>query len=196
MTKIKFCGLRRREDISAVNEVKPDFAGFILCPKFWRYAENFEELRFMLCPEIKAVGVFVNDPLETVLVFAKSGLLDFIQLHGREDESYIKTVQDTGVKVIKAFKITSAEDLEKAYDSPADFVLLDSGTGTGKIFDWRLIKDFGRDYFLAGGLTPENVHEAVKSLSPYALDVSSGIETDKIKNAEKMRKFAFEARKI
>lgn len=195
MTRIKFCGLQRADDIAVCNEVRPDFAGFILCRRFSRFCGGFHEIRKMLDKDIKAVGVFVDDPEEYVFEYVRSGLLDYVQLHGNEDETYIKSLKDLGIKVIKAFKVRDAEDIERAYRSSADIVLLDSGTGTGETFDWRLIKDLGRDYILAGGLTPENVHEAVRRYEPYAVDVSSGIERDRIKDAEKMRRFAYEVRR-
>lgn len=193
MTRIKFCGMRRPEDITVANEIKPEYVGFVLAPRFWRHIsrETTKALKTALSPEIQAVGVFVDNPFEEVLSYLQSGIIDIAQLHGHEDNEFIKRIQsESGKKVIKAFKITSAEDLERAYNSPADMVLLDSGTGTGELFDHSLIRGFGREYFLAGGLDPENVGEAVRSLAPYAVDVSSGIETDKIKNKEKMRAFA------
>ena len=196
MTKIKFCGLRLKNDVLLANEIKPDFAGFILSDRFWRFAEDFMSIRPMLDKNISAVGVFVDNPSDEVIKYVKSGMIDYAQLHGREDEDYIKRVRDSGGRVIKAFKIETADDLERAYLSPADLVLLDSGTGTGISFDWSLIKSFGRDYILAGGLDPENAGEAVRRLRPYAVDVSSGIETDRVKDGEKMRKFAENVRNI
>lgn len=196
MTKIKFCGLRTENDIMLVNRIRPDFAGFILSRRFWRYAGDFEKLRPHLDNNIAVVGVFVDNPLEEVAHYLNCGMIDYAQLHGSEDEEYIKSLQKAGGKVIKAFKITSEDDVKRAFSSPADLVLLDSGTGTGEQFDWQLITNFGRDYFLAGGLTPENAAEAVKKFHPYALDVSSGIETDKVKDEAKMFKFADAVRNI
>ncbi len=188
MSRIKFCGLRRKEDVALVNEIRPDYAGFILCRRFRRFAEDFKDIRPLLSPDIPAVGVFVDDGFGEIEGYLD--LLDYVQLHGNESEELIERLQDCGKKVIKAFKVTSERDLENAYRSPADLVLLDSGTGTGERFDWRLIEGFGRDYILAGGLCPENAAEAVKRLHPFALDVSSGIETDRVKDGEKMRRFA------
>ncbi len=193
MTKIKFCGMRRPEDIEAANEILPDFIGFILAPKFWRYIplDTVKNLASMADPKIKRVGVFVDNPESDVLEALKSGAVDMAQLHGGEDEEYIKKIQRAASKpVIKAFKITCAEDIKKASESPADLILLDAGTGTGERFDWSLIKNIGRDFILAGGLNPENVREAVERFHPYAVDLSSGIETDKVKDPEKMRAVA------
>lgn len=197
MTKIKFCGMRRPEDVAAANETKPEYVGFVLAPQFWRHItrETAGALKSALDPEIQAVGVFVDNPFDEVLGYLNDGIIDMAQLHGHEDDDFIRRLQaESGKKVIKAFKIQSAEDIERAYRSPADFVLLDSGTGTGELFDHSLIKGFGRDYFLAGGLSPQNAAEAVSSLRPYAVDVSSGIETDKVKDIEKMRAFAHAVR--
>ena len=193
MTKIKFCGMRRPEDIEAANEILPDFIGFILAPKFWRYIplDTVKNLASMADPKIKRVGVFVDNPESDVLEALKSGAVDMAQLHGGEDEEYIKKIQRAASKpVIKAFKITCAEDIKKASESPADLILLDAGTGTGERFDWSLIKNIGRDFILAGGLNPENVREAVERFHPYAVDLSSGIETDKVKDPSKMRAVA------
>ena len=193
MTKIKFCGMRRPEDIEAANEILPDFIGFILAPKFWRYIplDTVKNLASMADPKIKRVGVFVDNPESDVLEALKSGAVNMAQLHGGEDEEYIKKIQRAASKpVIKAFKITCAEDIKKASESPADLILLDAGTGTGERFDWSLIKNIGRDFILAGGLNSENVREAVERFHPYAVDLSSGIETDKVKDPSKMRAVA------
>lgn len=193
MTKTKFCGMRRLEDIAAANEIKPEYVGFVLAPQFWRHIsrETARVLKAALSPDIQAVGVFVDNPFEEVLSYLRSGIIDIAQLHGQEDDEFIRRLQsESGKKVIKAFKIASAKDIERAYNSPADMVLLDSGTGTGELFDHSLIRGFGRDYFLAGGLDPNNVGAAVRNLTPYAVDVSSGIETEKLKDKEKMRAFA------
>ena len=193
MTKIKFCGMRRPEDIAAANEIKPEYIGFVLAPQFWRHIsrETARALKAALSPDIQAVGVFVDNPFEEVLSYLQSDIIDIAQLHGQEDDEFIRRLQsESGKKVIKAFKITSAGDLERACGSPADMVLLDSGTGTGELFDHSLIRGFGRDYFLAGGLDPHNVGAALRNLTPYAVDVSSGIETEKLKDKEKMRAFA------
>ncbi len=193
MTKIKFCGLRTLRDIGYVNELKPEYAGFVLAPKFWRCVsrETAAELKKALLSEIKAVGVFVDNPYDEVKEYLKSGIIDIAQLHGAEDGGFITRLrEETGKPVIKAFKIASAGDVEFALRSPADFILLDAGTGSGVGFDWSLTDGIGRDYFLAGGLNPENVSEAVRALHPYTVDVSSGTETDKIKDFAKMKAFA------
>lgn len=199
MTKIKFCGMRTLDAIAAANEIKPEYVGFVLAPQFWRHIspDTAKDLKSALNPAIKAVGVFVDNPFEEVSYLLESGVIDLAQLHGSEDDSFIRRLQNQAHKpVIKAFKVETAEDVKRAQESPADFVLLDSGTGTGRSFDWTLIQDFGRDYFLAGGLCPENVREAIEKCRPYAVDVSSGIETDRVKVPAKMHDFANKVRSI
>lgn len=201
MTRIKICGLRREEDISYVNEIGADFAGFILSPRFWRYVEpaKVRELRSSLNGETQVVGVTVDEDVSYVASLVNDGTIDIAQLHGKEDEDYIEELRrltDGKAKITKVFIIKSDEDIVKAKNSSADYVLLDSGTGTGETFDWRLIRDIGRDYFLAGGLNPDNVAEAVANFHPYAVDVSSGVETDKIKDVNKVKLFAANVRSI
>lgn len=191
MTKIKICGLRRPEDIAYVNEAKPDFAGFIIdVPKSRRNVprEKVRELTALLSPEILPVGVFVNAPMETILSLVTDGTLKAVQLHGQESQSYLEELKkQVTVPLIRAFSIRSPEDLTEAEKSPADFVLLDNGAGgTGETFDWSLLSSFDRPFFLAGGLRLENITEAVSRFHPYALDLSSGVETDGYKDKEKI----------
>lgn len=191
MTKIKFCGLTRAEDILAANEILPEFVGFVFYEKSRRYIspENFLALKKNLDEKIFAVGVFVDEKISVVAEIAKN--LDYIQLHGTEDKKYISALKNfTDKKIIQAFKIKTAEDLKLAEKSSADYILLDGGAGDGKIFDWQILKNFAREYFLAGGLNCENISDAIKILQPFAVDVSSGIETNKLKDATKMKKFA------
>ena len=192
MTKIKLCGLTRVEDIKVANEILPDFVGFVFAKKSRRYIapEKAAELKKILRSEISAVGVFVNEKIEIVAELANKNVIDLIQLHGSEDENYISQLRKfTDKKIIKAFKIKTADDLKVAEIFPADFILLDSGAGTGKVFDWDILKNFKRKYFLAGGLNCENVSDAIKILKPFAVDVSSGIEIGGVKDADKMREF-------
>lgn len=198
MTKIKFCGLTRACDIEAANELKPDYIGFVFWSRSKRYVTRRKalELKKLLDPSIAAVGVFVDEDIDVVKAYLNDGIIDIAQLHGHEDEEYIRSVnEDTGRKVIKAFKITSYEKLAEANKSCADYVLLDAGMGDGVTFDWSVVKNAEREYFLAGGLHPGNVAEAVKMLHPFAVDVSSGIETEGMKDKVKMVSFADAVRK-
>ena len=191
MTKIKLCGLSRLCDIEAANELKPEYVGFVFFEKSKRNItpELAKELKKALNPEIYAVGVFVNENPQKIAKLLNDGIIDIAQLHGGEDDSYIAELRKLSDKpIIKAFKIKDESDVYRAEKSTADYVMLDSGWGTGKAFDWNLI-NIKRPYFLAGGLSTENVNEAVSTLQPFALDVSSGVETDGLKDKNKMREF-------
>lgn len=198
MTKIKFCGLSRPCDIAAANKLWPEYIGFVFAPKSRRYVtpEQAADLKRMLAPGIQAVGVFADEPAENVAALLERGVIDIAQLHGGEDEAYIEKLRTLVRKpIIKAFRIRAAEDVRAAESSKADAVLLDSGAGTGSVFDWALLWGVKRPYFLAGGLNARNVGEAVSRLRPCAVDVSSGIETDGVKDIEKMAAFAAAVRK-
>ncbi len=199
-TKIKFCGLRREEDVKYAASLDAGFMGFILTDRFRRYIEPSEvaRLKAFVPASCKTVGVFVDEPVDYVVSAAKTAGLDMIQLHGAEDEAYIAEVKEkTGLPIIKMIKPVSEDDIITARQSLADLILLDSGAGgTGKVFDWSLAEKLGRDYILAGGLTPENAGEAVERLKPFAVDVSSGVETEGIKDFSKMKAFAAEVRKL
>lgn len=192
MTKIKICGLRRSQDIMMANRYKPDFVGFIIdFPKSHRSvtSEEVTKLRSFLTEEIPIVGVFVNQPIEKVILLLKDRIIDIAQLHGNESPEYIKQVKDeTGCQVIKAFEVKSEDDIIKADESPADYLLLDQGKGGGETFDWSLIKEKpAKPFFLAGGLKPENLQQAIDEVHPWAVDISSGVETDGVKDEEKIK---------
>ena len=197
--EIKLCGLTREEDIIIANELLPDYIGFVFANKSKRYIspENALKLKQKLLPRIKAVGVFVDEDVKNVADYINRGIIDMAQLHGNEDEAYIKRLRVlTDKPIIKAFKIKSRDDLHGVLESSADYILLDSGTGSGNVFDWDLIKSVERQYFLAGGLKPQNVEEAIRTLRPYAIDVSSGIENDGRKDAAEMKEFVNIARSV
>lgn len=198
MTAIKLCGLARPCDIETANALKPQYVGFIFASKSKRYVEpeRARELRQMLAPDIKAVGVFVNEKPETIADFLNNGLIDVAQLHGDENDDHIAQLRKyTDRSIIKAFRIRTASDIVHAEQSTADYVLLDSGAGTGTAFDWNLIHSIKRPYFLAGGLESGNVRAAIRTLRPFAVDVSSGIETDGVKDKTKMAAFVAAVRK-
>ena len=198
MTRIKLCGLSRPADIKIVNSLCPEYIGFVFYEKSSRYVtpEKAVELKNLLSDRIKAVGVFVDEPLEKIVDLLDKGIIDIAQLHGNENDEYIKRLRELSKRpVIKAFRIKSKEDIKKAEGSLTDFILLDSGQGSGEAFDWELLRDIKRDYFLAGGLDPYNVKDAVRILHPYAVDVSSGIEKDYIKDERLMAAFVSAVRK-
>ena len=198
MTKIKLCGLSRMEDIETANQLKPDFIGFVFAQKSKRRVTHLKaaELKSKLNADTKSVGVFLDDDLDMVGALMNLGIVDMVQLHGSEDEEYIAKLRTiTDKPIIKAFIINSIDDVKRAEESTADYILLDGGKGSGNAFDWTLLKDIKRPYFLAGGLNPNNAADAVVSLKPYAVDVSTGIETDGFKDAEKMTAFVSAVRK-
>ena len=190
--KIKICGLRRLEDIETVNYCRPDYAGFIVnFPKSFRSvtAEELNELTAKLDKNITAVGVFVNAPEELPAQLLNEGIIGMAQLHGQEDEAYIKKLKSlTDHPVMKAFSIQEKKDLDAAAASNADLILLDHGKGgTGETFDWSLLEGWTkRPYFLAGGLNPENIPEAIQRIHPWGIDLSSAVETDGKKDREKI----------
>lgn len=198
MTRIKFCGLTRACEIAAANELRPEYVGFVFAPKSRRYIapEKARELKQLLAKGIQAVGVFADESPETVAALLNSGVIDLAQLHGHEGGDYIRRLRALSHKpVIQAFRIGNRQDAAAAEESAADYILLDSGAGTGTVFDWKLIEKIKRPYFLAGGLSAENVEEAIASLHPYAVDVSSGIERDGKKEKGKMADFTAAVRK-
>ena len=187
-TGIKICGMRRQEDIEAANRCRPDYIGFILSDGFRRSLEPREARRMcrLLDPGIRAVGVFVDEPVGKVA--ESCDFLDLVQLHGHEDNSYLEKLREfTDKPIIRAFRISGHDDFKRAMESSADLILLDSGTGSGRSFDWDLIGKPERPWILAGGLGPDNVAEAVSRFRPYAVDLSSGAETDGWKDPKKMR---------
>lgn len=188
--KIKLCGLSRPADIDYVNQVKPDYCGFIVnFPKSRRNVtpEQVRALTARLSGDIIPVGVFVDESVETVAGLLEDGTIAVAQLHGHEDEAYLAALRKLTAKPIwQAFQIRSAADLERAKSSTANLVLLDSGQGSGVTLDWRILADFPRPFVLAGGLTAENIPTAVQQVKPYAVDLSSGVETEGYKDYEKM----------
>lgn len=193
MTKLKICGLMSALDAAYANAVQPDFAGMILSPGFRRTVApgTAQAIRETLDPAIPAVGVFVNAAAEEIAAYASCGIIQYVQLHGTEDAAYLRALrQICRLPVIQAFRIRTEADVRRAEQSGADFILLDSGTGSGKPFDWSLLCNVRRQFLLAGGITPENAGAVIAAYHPLGLDVSSGVETDGRKDPEKMEKIA------
>ena len=192
MTRIKICGLSRPQDVAYVNHARPDWCGFVVnFPPSRRSVtpEQVRVLRAQLFPEASPVGVFVDQPPEAVAALLNDGTLSIAQLHGGEDAEYAAALRRAApeAEIWKAIQVRGPADLERAASFPADRILLDSGQGTGKRFDWSLLKNFPRPYLLAGGLTPDNLREAVRVLHPYGVDLSSGVETDGVKDFIKIQ---------
>lgn len=207
--KVKICGLRREEDICCVNAYLPDYIGFVFYPKSKRYVteEQAQKLKEKLDPRIRAVGVFVNADPDEVIALLQKNIIDIAQLHGQESEEQLRKIREqTGKPVIRAVKVTDETNLQEAYQTDADYILLDNGMGSGKLFPWDVIlkqlaqealqeKICRKPFFLAGGISPENMERAAEAFRPYALDLSSSVETDGVKDPEKIRKLMETIRK-
>lgn len=210
--KVKMCGISKVETISAVVESKPDYMGLVFAPSKRQVTVDqaktlVEELHKQYTKrynngteqsnndEIKTVGVFVNETLDNLVTIAKETNLDAVQLHGDEDEAFIQSLKErTNVGVWKAVQIRSAADAEAWIDSSADMLLFDAyhkdeRGGTGEVFDWSCLDEFERPFTLAGGIDSTNVARAIRTVRPYGIDISSGIETDGVKDNEKIKAF-------
>ena len=190
MAKIKLCGLTRLCDIEAVNEAKPDYIGFVFAKSRRQVTpEQAATLKAALSPDIQSVGVFVDASMKEIAALLQKGIIDIAQLHGRETEEDIQALKQLApeTKIIKAIRVESADDIASWQNSNADFLLLDNGAGgTGKVFDWQQIPEIRKPFFLAGGLHRGNVLAGIHQTNPYAVDISSGIETDGLKDRDKI----------
>ncbi len=192
MTRIKICGLTRREDVEAVNAARPDYCGFVLQVSGSRRnltLSQAEALSRLLKPQILPVGVFVNASLPTIREAVDRGIIRAVQLHGQETEDFVRQLRrQVDVPLFQAFSIRTEADVERARSSSADVLVLDHGAGgTGRAFDWSLIAGrLQRTFFLAGGLGPDNVAKALAQVHPWALDMSSGVETNGKKDPTKI----------
>ncbi len=191
MTKLKICGLFRAADIAYVNAAQPDYIGFVFAKSRRQVTPALARaLRERLSPGIIPVGVFVDAPQAEILKLYRENIIGVAQLHGGESRAYIESLKEKGVPVIKAVRVESEADILAHMDSPADYLLLDNGAGgTGTAFDWCLLSACTRPYFLAGGVSLSNIADALK-IQPYCVDVSSGAETDGVKDGEKIRLLA------
>ena len=210
--KIKMCGISKVETIPAVVEAKPDYMGLVFAPSKRQVTVDqaktlVEELHKQYTKrynngaeqsnddEIKTVGVFVNETLENLVTIATEVNLDAVQLHGDEDEAFIQSLKErTNVEVWKAVQIRSAADAEAWIDSSADMLLFDAyhkdeRGGMGEVFDWSCLDEFERPFMLAGGIDSTNVARAIRTVRPYGIDISSGIETEGVKDDEKIKAF-------
>ena len=192
MAKIKICGLKRLEDIEIVNKYKPDYIGFVFADSKRKVTQNLAgEMKKNLDSSIQSVGVFVDENMYEILKLYELGIIDIAQLHGSESEEYIKKLKQKSnyqLKIINAIEMDDEKDLLEYDNSIADYLLLDSGKGSGKTFDWRLIrKDLKKEFFLAGGLNAENISGAIKEFNPFAVDLSSGVETNGYKDELKIK---------
>ena len=192
MVKIKICGLKRLEDIEIVNRYKPDYIGFVFADSKRKVSPDLaRKLKDNLDSSIISVGVFVNSPENEILKLFNDGIMEVVQLHGDESEEFILNLKEkTNYKIIiiNAIEMYDVIDLKEYENSEADFLLFDSGKGSGKTFDWNLIrKDLKKEFFLAGGLNSSNVCEAIEEFKPYAVDLSSSLETNGLKDENKIK---------
>lgn len=192
--KIKLCGMMRECDIEYANRVMPDYVGFVFADTR-RYIDREKAATFKakLNPGIKAVGVYVDDPPERVASDYQKGIIDIAQLHGNEDAEYIRRLKETapGLELIKAVRVRNTGDVEKSQDIAADYLLYDAYVkgvpgGSGERFNWELLKDVKRPFFLAGGINESNILAAAEATEAFGLDLSSGIETEGNKDFDKM----------
>ena len=203
MTKIKICGLSRLVDIDFVNEAMPDYIGFVFAKSKRQVDElQAEKLKEKLHPEIQAVGVFVNEDSDKVIRLCKKKIIDIVQLHGDENEAYIYKLREmVNNPIIKAVRVKEYQDIMKAMKLDCDYLLLDAYKegeygGSGDAFDWSLIGDIKKPYFLAGGINTENVVRAIEQVRPYGIDISSGVETDGLKDSSKIKDIILKVRSV
>ncbi len=201
MCKIKICGLKRPEDIKMVNDYEPDFGGFVFAGTKRKIDfDTAKNLRALMDPQIPAVGVFVNEKIELIEALCRENIIQLVQLHGDEDEAYIRTLKEkVSLPLIKAVRVKNQEQILEAQKLPVDYLLLDTYVGgvyggSGVTFDKNLIPKLTKPYFLAGGLATENILERIEGLTPYGVDVSSGVETDGFKDEEKVDAFIYKIR--
>ena len=203
--KVKMCGISKVETIPAVVEAKPDYMGLVFAPSKRQVTVDqakilIEELHKQCINHydtkvVKTVGVFVNETLDNLVRIADTANLDAVQLHGDEDEAFIQSLKErTNVEVWKAIQIRTAADTEKWIDSSADMLLFDAyhkdeRGGTGEVFDWSSLDAFERPFMLAGGIDSTNVARAIRTVRPYGIDISSGIETNGVKDDKKITAF-------
>lgn len=202
--KIKICGIRRPEDVAIVNAYQPDYIGFVFAPT-WRQIDTARacRLKALLHSNIKSVGVFVNQPIELLTEACTSGAADYLQLHGQEDETYekalVKALAQKGIKnaeerFIRAYRIRNVSDFDRIGNTLAPLLLLDAYSpkdigGTGGAFDWTMIRNVEKPFFLAGGITAENASKAIQLAQPFGIDASSSLETEKAKDRDKIKLF-------
>ena len=192
MVKIKICGLKRLEDIRIVNKYKPDYIGFVFADSKRKVSHELAaEMKNNLDSDILSVGVFVDADASEIIELFNKGIIEIAQLHGQESEDYIRNLKestDDKLKVINAIEMSDEKDLFDYDSSIADFLLLDSGKGSGKTFDWNLIgNDLNKEFFLAGGIDISNIYKAIEEINPYAIDLSSSLETNGFKDENKIK---------
>jgi phosphoribosylanthranilate isomerase len=202
LMKIKICGISRDEDIDYINEAMPDYTGFVFAQSKRKVSPaQATKLRRRLVEGIVPVGVFVNAPVEEIIALYRDGVISIAQLHGNEDENYIKRLKEASAKdrtPVPVIKVIRGGELAQgtALTTDADYYLIDSGAGSGLSFDWKVLKSrqFDKPWFLAGGINADNITEAM-SYQPFCIDISGGAETDGVKDRKKIVQLTAMARK-
>jgi len=197
MARIKICGLFRDCDIDYVNEARPDYIGFVFAQSRRQVGlEQARQMRGWLDRDILPVGVFVDAPVEQIIEIYREGIISMAQLHGQEDDAYIQTLIDRcGILVIQSVAVKTTADILRQLSSPADYLLLDNiAGGSGHAFDWQLIPAMDRPYFLAGGIDEAKMPAAL-ARQPFGIDISSGAETQGLKDRDKIRRLLELARR-
>lgn len=197
-TRVKICGLMRAEDVDAVNAAQPDYAGFVFYEKSSRAVDDMlaAQLRARLDPKIPAVGVFVHPNVSRLCRLLTMGVIQIVQLHHHENRTQLERLRTRTryAEIWQAYYPAEAGELERAAESPADRILFDSGFGSGQVFDRSVLADFPRPYILAGGVRCEDVGVLIEKYRPFALDVSSSVESNGWKDADKIMNFVAEVR--
>ncbi|OLN22491.1 N-(5'-phosphoribosyl)anthranilate isomerase [Domibacillus antri] len=197
---VKICGITSFEAASWAREAGADMIGFVFAESSRRIPPEFaRQLAEAVGPNVKKVGVFVNEEAEVIREIVKTAGLDYVQLHGDETPEFAEQMP---VPVIKAFSVKENIPFKTMFSFPAEYILIDSPPaqfrgGSGRTFDWSILKDPDVDkerLILAGGLSPDNIEEAVRSVQPFAVDISSGVETDGRKDEVKVFQFVQRAK--
>ena len=207
MTKIKICGLKSLEDVAIVNEVMPEYVGFVFAKSKRKVSKELAlQMRVALHPKIQVVGVFVKEPMEHIVDLCQEQIIDLVQLHGEETLEYVQELRrKIKQPIIYAKRLAqtgerSKGDLPQELERfPTDYLLFDTYVkdvygGSGKLIDYEGVPKLRKPFFLAGGLTEETVVKAIVSVKPYCVDVSSGVETDGRKDCEKIIRFVQQVR--
>lgn len=201
MTKIKICGISRKEDTSMLNEVMPDYAGLVFAQSKRQVdIKTAKYLKIYLDKKIKTIGIFVNENPKIINKLVSEKIIDIVQLHGDEDENYIKSLKEmVTCPIIKALRVQNSKQILNFQSMPCDYLLLDTFNdktygGSGQSFDWSIIPTAIKPYFLAGGLNFDNISKAIKLLNPYCVDVSSSVETYGLKDRDKILNFVNKVR--
>jgi phosphoribosylanthranilate isomerase len=202
MVKIKICGLKTLSDVEIVNKYKPEYIGFVFAPtKRFVTDEQALKMRKALDKDIKSVGVFVNEPIEHIVKLCDNGTINLVQLHGDESEDYIRKLKSklkTDIELIKAVRVQNKEQVQKSLSNEADYMLFDTYKkgemgGTGERFPLEILEQSldrnHKPFFLAGGLSPDNIKEVLGQMECYCVDVSTGVETDGVKDENKIKEF-------